>query len=154
MKSHSILVGALTVAALVWQAPAHAAGQGTPEQAVALVKKGLAQIKADGKEKAFADISHPNSLYKDRDLYIFVVDLNGRILASAGNARMIGKDVSQIRDANGKAFVKAALDAAKGSGKSWTDYIWPNPSTNALEAKTTYLEIMGDVAVGCGVYKQ
>ena len=153
MKPNNMFFGVLTVAALVCQAPAYASGQGTAEQAVALVKKGIAHIKAEGKDKAFADIGQPNSAFKDRDLYIFVIDLNGRMLASAGNARMVGKDVSQIKDANGKTFVKVALDTAKASGKSWTDYMWPNPSTNLMEAKTTYLEIMGDVAVGCGVYK-
>lgn len=153
MKAINTLCGALAVTALVWQAPAYATGQGTPEQAVALVKQGIAHIKAVGKEKAFADINQPNSAFKDRDLYVFVIDLSGHMLASAGNARMVGKDVAQIKDANGKYFVKVALDTAKASGKSWTDYMWPSPSTNLMEAKTTYLEIMGDVAVGCGVYK-
>jgi len=153
MKTTTMLFGALAVAALVCQAPARAAGQGTAQEAVALVKKGLAHIKAQGKDKAFGDISHPDSAFKDRDLYIFVVDLNGKVLASAGNARLIGKDVSQIKDANGKPFVKAALDAARAGGKSWTDYMWPNPTTNQVQAKSTYLEIAGDVAVGCGVYK-
>lgn len=153
MQFKARVFGALTVAALVCQAPAGAAGLGTPEQAVALVKKGIALIRAEGRDKAFAEISQPGGPFKDRDLYVFVIDLNGHMLASAGNARMVGKDVFQIKDANGKAFVKAALDSARAGGKSWTDYTWPNPGTGALEAKSTYLEITGDVAVGCGVYK-
>ncbi|SFV12445.1 cache domain-containing protein [Pseudoduganella namucuonensis] len=153
MQLNPMVFSALTVAVLACQAPASAAGLGTAEQAVTLVKKGIAHIKAHGKDKAFADINQPDGAFKDRDLYVIVIDLNGRMLASAGNARMVGKDVSQIKDANGKTFVKVALDTAKASGKSWTDYMWPNPSSNVIEAKTTYLEVMGDVAVGCGVYK-
>lgn len=153
MKAINTMWGALAMAALVWQAPANASGQGTPEQAVALVRQSIAHIKAVGKERAFAEINQPDSVFKDRDLYIFVIDLSGRMLASAGNARMVGKDVAQIKDANGKYFVKVALDTAKTGGKSWTDYMWPSPTTGLMESKSTYLEITGDMAVGCGVYK-
>ncbi len=40
---------------------------------------------------------------------------------------------------------------SKGSG--WIDYKWPNPVTKAVEQKSTYVEKVDDVVVGCGIYK-
>ena len=50
-----------------------AADRGTQDEAVAMVKKAVAHIKADGKEKAFADFSNTvNKDFHNRDLYIFL----------------------------------------------------------------------------------
>eukprot|EP01032_Pedospumella_encystans_P007196 gene7196-8632_t len=58
--------------------PAYSADKGSANEAVAMVKKAVALIKSDGKEKAFAAIADPaNKDFHDRDLYIYVYDLNG-----------------------------------------------------------------------------
>jgi hypothetical protein len=50
---------------------------GTPAQAEAMVKKAVGFIKANGKEKGLAEISNPKGKFVDRDLYVFVYDMNG-----------------------------------------------------------------------------
>ena len=42
---------------------------------------------------------------------------------------------------------------AKGPGSGWVDYKWPNPITDKIEDKSSYIEKMGDYFVGVGVYR-
>jgi cytochrome c len=143
----------LSLGALVLAAPALAADSGTPAQAMALVKKAGDYLKANGKEKAYAEFSNPAGSFKDRDLYIMVYDLNGVNMAHGANPKMIGKELLDLKDADGVPIIREFIKTAKGSGKGWVDYKWPNPVTKAIESKSTYVERFGDVLIGCGIYK-
>ncbi len=129
-----------------------AADKGTAEEAVAMVKKGVAFVKANGKEKAFAEISSPTGQFKDRDLYIMVYDMKGINQAHGANPRLIGKNLLEIKDVDGVYIVKGLIAVAqKGSG--WFDYKWPNAATKTVEDKSTYVEKVDDVLIGVGIYK-
>jgi len=127
--------------------------KGTPAQAEALVKKAIAFIKANGNDKAFAEISNPKGKFVEGDLYVFVYDLSGKCVAHGGNAKMVGKDLIDLKDADGKAFVQERVEMAKTKGSGWQNYKWNNPAVNKIEEKTAYIEKVGDVIVGCGAYK-
>lgn len=130
-----------------------ASDKGSADEAVALVKKAVAYIKANGKEKAFAEFNNPAGSFKDRDLYIFTMDMNGVMTAHGVNPKLIGKNLSGLKDIDDKQFIKSFIDTANSKGKGWVDYKWPNPTTKAVEAKSTYIEKSGDLMVGCGIYK-
>ncbi|MGE5622057.1 MAG: cache domain-containing protein [Bacillota bacterium] len=132
---------------------AGAADKAAQDQAVALVKKAAAYLQANGKDKAFAEFNNPKGQFAERDLYVFVNDLEGNTLAHGGNPKLVGKNVMELKDADGKLFIKEMTELAKTKGKGWVDYKWPNPVTKAIEAKTTYVERAGDVLIGCGIYK-
>jgi cytochrome c len=142
------------LAALAFNHAAFAAGdKGTADEATALTKKAIAYLKANGKEKAFAEFSNPTGQFRDRDLYIFVIDFNGKSLAHGANAKLIDKNMADLKDADGKPFIKDFIEVAKSKGKGWVDYKWPNPTTKAIEAKSTYVEKADDFIVACGIYK-
>jgi cytochrome c len=146
----------ITVAVVVFFcASALFAGEkrGTPAQAEAMVKKAIAFVKANGKDKAFAEISNKEGKFVSGDLYVFVYDMNGKCLAHGGNAKMVGKDLIDLKDPDGKAFVKERVEMAKADGKGWQNYKWNNPATSKIEDKTAYIEKCDDVIVGCGAYK-
>lgn len=130
-----------------------ASDKGSADEAVALVKKAVAYIKANGKEKAFAEFNNPSGSFKDRDLYIFVMEMNGVISAHGVNPKLIGKNLTGMKDVDDKQFTKSFIDVANSKGKGWVDYKWPNPTTKAIEAKSTYIEKADDIVVGCGIYK-
>lgn len=139
---------------LALHVPALAAdGKGSADEAISLVKKAADFVKANGTKKAYATFNDPAGPFKDRDLYVFVFDFNGKVLAHGANPKLIDKDLSKLKDADDKLFVKDMIDVAKAKGKGWIDYKWPNPVTKAIEAKSTYVEKMDDVFIGCGVYK-
>lgn len=132
---------------------AFAGDKGTREEAVALVKKAAAYLQANGKDKAFAEFSNPKGQFVDRDMYVYAADMNGIALAHGANAKLIGKSVMELKDADGKPFIKELYEVANTKGKGWVDYKWPNPVTKVIEPKTTYVEKVGDVVIACGVYK-
>ena len=127
---------------------------GTASEAEAMVKKATAYIKANGKDKAFAEVGNPKGQFVDRDLYIFVYDLNGKCLAHGANAKMVGKDLADMKDSDGKSYVKERIEIAKTKGKGWQDYKFTNPISKKIESKTAYIEKLDDLIVGCGVYKK
>jgi cytochrome c len=148
------VAGAAAFGLLSLSAPVMAADKGSKDEAVAMVKRAVALIKSDGKEKAFAAISDPaNPVFHDRDLYVYVYDLNGVALAHGNNPKMVGKNLIGLKDNEGKAMVKEMLDLAKSKGGGWTDFKWPNPVTKAVESKAGYVEKVDDVMVGSGIYK-
>lgn len=128
--------------------------KGTPAQAEALVKKAVAFYKENGKEKAFAAFNDLKGKFVSGDLYILVYDLNGKCVAHGSNAKMIGKDLIELKNADGNAFVKERVEIAKTKGKRWQNYKWNNPATSTVENKTAYIEKAGDVIIGSGAYKK
>jgi len=139
--------------ALTLAVPAFAAEHGTREEAMAMVKKAAAYLKANGKEKAYAEFNNHKGQFKDRDLYVFVMDMNGVEVVNGSNPKLIGKNLIDLKDASGKAMVKEFIQVAQGSGKGWVDYTWPDPVKGSVEQKSTYVEKAGDVLIGCGIYK-
>lgn len=139
--------------ALTFMAPAFAGEHGTRQEAVTMVKKAAAYLKDNGKDKAYAEFSKQPGQFSDRDLYVFVMELNGLEVVNGSNPKLVGKNLLELKDANGKMMVKEFIDVAKNKGNGWVDYAWPNPVKGGIEQKSTYVEKVGDVLIGCGVYK-
>lgn len=129
-----------------------AAEKATPEEAIALVRKATAYWQKNGREKAIATFNAPSGQFTDRELYIVVLDSNGVALAHP-NAKIIGKSLLAVKDADGNSPVERYLEVARQKGKGWTDYKWPNPTSGKIEHKSTYVEKFDDVVFGCGIYK-
>lgn len=138
--------------ALIMSAAAFGADQGSAEEATGLVKKAVSYLKANGKEKTLAEISNNKGQFVDRDLYISVYDMNGKVLAHGTNAKLIGKDVSALKDADNKEFIKDILAQAKASGKGKSNYKWQNPVTKEIQAKSVYFEKSDDMVFSGGYY--
>jgi signal transduction histidine kinase len=147
----------LVLAALlaVGTGSAWAGGKATPDEAKALVKKAAAFVKANGNDKAIAEFNNRKGQFvnDERELYIFVLDKNGTTLANGVNQRLVGKNVMELKDVDGKKFIKEMITTAEAKGSGWVDYKWTNQTTNAIEPKSTYFEKVNDIVVGCGVYK-
>lgn len=138
----------------VFAVSAWAQERATPDEAKAMVEKAVAHIKSVGAEKAYADFN-AGGKWVDRDLYIFVYDFKGINLAWGGKPTMVGKDLSGIKDADGKPLFKDLMAAAvKGGG--WHNYLWSDPLTKKALPKSSYvMRVPGAEAfVGAGAYKQ
>lgn len=147
--------GAIAMAGLLAGMPqlAFAAQKGTADEAVAMAKKAVNLIRTKGKEQAYAQFNSPSGQFIDRDLYIAVIDSKGIMVAHGGNPRLIGKTLIEMRDAEGKQFIKQLVDTAQKNGSGWVDYKWPSPVSGAIESKATYVEKVDDLTVACGIYK-
>jgi signal transduction histidine kinase len=144
---------AVAAAGLTVAGTAVAAGNATKEEAVAMVKKGVAYIKANGKDKGYAEITSKTSQFKDRDLYLVVYGLDGTVHAHGANEKMVGRNLLDLKDIDGKPFVKERVELAKTKGTFWQDYKFTNPVSKAVEPKQMYCERLEDTVVCGGVYK-
>ncbi len=61
------------------------------------------------------------------DGYYTVVNSNPTVVMHPIKAELIGKDVSDFKDANGFHLYRFVADVAKGAGEGWMEYVWPKP---------------------------
>ncbi|SFU29769.1 cache domain-containing protein [Pseudoduganella namucuonensis] len=126
---------------------------GTAGEASALVKKTIVHLKKHGRDKTLQAASHPSATFVDRDLYVSVYDLDGKVLAHGSNPKLVGVNVANLRDANDKYFIKDILAKAAGAGSGWVDYKWVDPVTRTLRDKSVYVEKADGLIIAAGYYK-
>ena len=147
-------IAAVLVAALAGSCGSSFAATGaTKDEAVAMVKKAVAAIAAEGAGKAYAEISNPAGPFVDGDLYIAVYGLDGVVLAHGADAKRIGTNQIADKDPDGKAFVKERVELAATHQSFWQTYKFKNPVTHQVEPKDMYCERLGQTAVCGGVYR-
>jgi len=136
---------------LVIPAPASSAGEfGSRDDAVAMVKHIQDYYAQNGAEATLKAIT--DKKFVDRDLYPFANSFDGVSAAHGANQAMVGKNMNDIKDPSGKFLVREIVRIAKEDGHGWVDYSWPNPVTKKIDNKSSYVERMGDYAIGVGVY--
>lgn len=133
--------------------PAWGAEFATKDEAVAMVKKAVTFIGQQGADKAYAEITKKSGQFTDRDLYVVVYGLDGKVLAHGANEKLIGKDLLDAQDVDGKYFVKERTELARKQADFWQDYKFVNPQTKKIEPKQMYCQRLGETAVCAGVYK-
>jgi signal transduction histidine kinase len=143
--SAALIAGVLSTSAF-------AADRANKAEAEAMVKKAVAHLKAKG-EAAYADFTAPSKAFVDRDLYVVVYGLDGKCLAHGQNAKQVGKDLINLKDPDGKLFVKERVELASSKGTFWQDYKFTDPLTKSIMPKQMYCEKVGKVAVCGGIYK-
>ena len=143
----------ILIALAAASAPALAANGPSKDDAVAMVKKGIAFIKSNGTDKGYAAITSKDKQFIDRDLYLVVYGLDGKVLAHGQNEKQVGKDLMEMTDIDGKYFVKerVAMVKAKPTG-AWQEYKFTNPVNKKIEPKIMYCEKVAETAVCGGVY--
>jgi signal transduction histidine kinase len=119
-----------------------------------LVRKAVAYVKYQGKEKAIAEINKPRGMFDKGETYVFAYDLQGVMVAHPKNPTLIGKNLIAVPDSEGKLFRKEIVEKANSKGSGWVDYVYLNPETKEYEHKTTYCQKEGDLIVCCGAYKE
>jgi signal transduction histidine kinase len=123
------------------------------DDAKALVEKAVASVTSQGKDKTIAEISKPKGAFDKGEVYVFAYDLQGVVIAHPKNAKLIGKNLIDVPDNDGKLFRKEIISLAQSKGSGWVDYVYLNPQTKKPEHKTTFIQKAGDIVVCCGAYK-
>jgi cytochrome c len=129
------------------------ASNATRDDAVAMVKKGVAFMKSNGKDKAHAEFTNKAGAFTDRDLYLVVYGLDGVVRAHGANDKMVGKNLLEMKDVDGKPFVRERVELAQSKGTFWQDYKFSNPVSKKIEPKQMYCERVDDAVVCGGIYK-
>ena len=93
------------------------------------------------------------SEFTQEDLYVYVINTKGVMLASGGSsAALIGRDVSAMRDAEGKLFFQEILNTAKSNGSGTVEYRWLNRLDRKIERKITYFQKVGERIIAVGYF--
>jgi signal transduction histidine kinase len=127
----------------------------TAAEATSMVKKGVAAIKAGGKDhdKLFAEITAKDAKWADRDLYLVVYAMDGTVKAHGANGKLVGNNLMDMLDIDGKPYIKERIDLAKSKGSFWQDYKFTNPTSKKIEPKSMYCEKVDELVACAGIYK-
>ena len=135
-------------------ASAQAEGEhATREEAIAMVKQAVADIKTDGNATTFAAISNPHGKYVKADLYLVAYGMDGKCLAHGQSPALVGMNLIGLRDVDGKAFVQERVELAAKQQSFWHDYMYMSPTTHTILPKQSYCERSGDAVICGGIYK-
>ncbi|MDQ4421191.1 cache domain-containing protein [Sphingobium sp. DEHP117] len=145
-----VFVGALALALLC--GTAYAEPHATAADARAMLQSAVAEIKSVGPKAAFAEFNQPNGKFHNGELYVFVFDEKGVYEAYGANPALVGADVSDLTDAQGKPIVRDMIEIAKASGKGNISNIWLNRADNHIERKVSLIELVDGHIVGVGYY--
>lgn len=154
MKLNIKKVAAVLAVTAISTGAVFAAESASKEEAQAMVKKAVAFIKTEGAEKAYPVISTKGGQFSDRDLYIVVYGLDGKVLAHGANQKLVGKDLIEAQDVDGKYFVKERTELGRKQASFWQDYKFVNPTSKKVEPKEMYCERESETVVCGGIYKK
>ena len=128
--------------------------QGTAVEAVALVERAQA-LRRMGMplERYWQALTDPQQPFHDRDMYVFVLDAQGKYLAFGGNPSKRGSRVQDVPGVDGDALLQAIVAQAEHA-PGWVEYDITNPMTGKVQTKMSYVCEQDGVYLGCGVYKR
>ncbi|MGA2935724.1 MAG: cache domain-containing protein [Syntrophobacteraceae bacterium] len=105
-----------------------------------------------GKRIALAEFSNLRGMFSEGELYIFVLNCEGVMLAHGVNERFVGKDFIDIKDSEGKHFIKEIIDTAVEKGSGCVEYKWYHPRTKQILPKVVYFEKVDNLIICGGAY--
>jgi len=124
------------------------------EEAKQFVKKAIDFYKKAGKAIALAEYTDPKGPFIESDMYVFVLNLKGTMLAHGVNEKYIGHDFIDVKDSDGRSFIREIVEVGNTKGLGFVDYKWYNPLTKEDLQKHVYFEKVDDVIICSGVYKE
>jgi signal transduction histidine kinase len=144
-----------TATALCLLSAAALANEPTEKDAIAMAERGAAMVKAKGKEEVMKRITAKDPDFVQGSLYIDMRDVKtGIVLAHPYNPSIVGKDLTDVPDANGKKYRREIIELAAAKGHGWVDYQYKNPTSGKIEPKTTYILLVDGVVLEAGLYKK
>ncbi len=123
----------------------------TEERARALAERAAAFLKSSGAAVALPAFTGRTHGFGAGDLYVFVFDFHGTMLASGGWPEHVGANVVGPYGAGGP-YARIRRVAASPPGRGWVHYNWYSPCTRSMQPKMTYVIRVGPYIVGVGAY--
>ena len=146
----------LTISTFVlFSSQAFAGDKATTEECVVKTHEAAAMINARGLAESIKLIGDPKGPFVWKDSYVFLMDLNGKMLAHPMQPELTRNEhVLLETDATDKAIFVHFVNIARNPGQGWVDYMWPKPGKKSPSKKVTYVYRVPskDLLVGAGVY--
>src|SRR6266568_8064708 len=94
--------------------PALAGEYGSREEAIGMVRRVQEKFQREGSEATFRAVTGKARIFHDRDLYPFIYDLNGVVVAHGAKADLVGKNLIDFKDQDGKFVIRKMIDVVNG----------------------------------------
>lgn len=153
MKKYFIISFSLIIVLLA--AKAWAEESATKDECVIKCHEAAAMINSKGVDAAISAISNPKGPFVWKDSYVFLMNLDGKMLAHPFKPELTKQDhVLLITDPTDKALFVHFVNLARKVGHGWVEYMWPKPGKNTPSKKLTYIYRVPNhnLFVGAGVY--
>jgi cytochrome c len=127
--------------------------QESPEaaQAQAMVERAVAFFQQNG-AGATIEAVNKGGEFREGELYVFMVRLDGLSVANAGDSSNLGKSARELKDADGKFYGQEILDRATPEGV-WVEYKRHNPASGKVQPKSSWVRKVDGYIIGCGIYQ-
>jgi signal transduction histidine kinase len=127
--------------------------QGTADEALAMVTKGLALVQSIGYERASEVFHDRNSEFADRDLYIFVFDREGVYRVMGADKNRVGTSLADAPGVDAQQLLDDAWFRCDQGG-GWVEYNIINLTTGVVRGKSSFvLPLDNNLLIGCGAYR-
>jgi hypothetical protein len=127
-------------------------GRGTAKDAQTMVERAIIVFDDEGAANAFAEFNAGPPPFRNRDLYIFVIDGDGLLVANAQHPDLVGQNLMDMKDANDVPLIRRMVEQATENGV-WVDYLFEDPLTGQSAPKSSWVVRHGGYVFGCGIYK-
>ncbi|MFZ2445784.1 MAG: cache domain-containing protein [Syntrophobacteraceae bacterium] len=116
------------------------------------VEKAAEFYRNSGKRIALAEFTRPDGAFVEDEIYLYVLNSRGTMLAHGINERFVGEEFMGIQDSNGRFFIREIVDTANKEGSGWVEYKWFHPITKKWLPKIVYFEKVDDLIICAGIY--
>ena len=91
--------------------------------------------------------------YESNDYY-WVNDMTPRMIMHPMKPALNGKDLSGVKDPNGKHLFNEFVAVCKKDGAGFVDYMWPKPGVDEPQPKISYVKLFPqwNWVIGSGIY--
>jgi cytochrome c len=116
------------------------------------VQEAVALFEHEGKEAVLTEIANPKGRFVEDDRYVFAVNLDGTMLAHPMNPELTGRNLIDLRDSDGRSFIRKIIDKARAKGYGFADYKWNGPKSKEELHKTSFFERVDGMVLCSGFY--
>ena len=109
-------------------------------------------------EAAFDTLRDPKGSFRfaNGDGYIWLQNLDAKILMHPVNPTLVGKDLSGLTDKDGVPFILMFSEICADKGSGWVPYQWPKPGEKESSPKIAYVKAVKhgekEFVAGAGMY--
>ncbi|MDJ0876001.1 MAG: cache domain-containing protein [Desulfobacterales bacterium] len=91
--------------------------------------------------------------YESKD-YFWINDMTPRMIMHPIKPQLNGKELSGVKDPNGKHLFNEMVKVCQKDGAGFVDYMWPKPGADAPQPKISYVKLFPawQWVIGSGVY--
>lgn len=120
--------------------------------------EGAAALLREQGEAGFSRLRDRAGDFIFGDVYVFVLDWAGTTRVHPVQPELEGQNLLDLKDTNGKLFIREMFRLLQASESGWVDYQWPRPGATVASRKSSYVQRVevgkASYLVGAGVYPE